>query len=114
VPDGLIDAADRLATGTRRPDLTVLFDLPAELARERSRSPKRRVAGGDSVNRFDEEALEFYRRVRGCYLERAAREPARFRVIDSAGERSDTARQVAEALSDLLLPAAWEGVEVAS
>jgi dTMP kinase len=113
VSETLIRAADELATGARRPDRTVLFDLPPEAARERSRSPKRRGAGGDGVNRFDEEALEFYRRVRACYLERAAREPDRFRVIDSAGERLDTARQVAEALSDLLQPAAWEWEEVA-
>ncbi|HUP25214.1 MAG TPA: dTMP kinase [Thermoanaerobaculia bacterium] len=114
VPVSLIDAVDRLATGGRRPDRTVLFDLPPELARERSRSPKRRVAGGGGVNRFDEEELEFYRRVRQGYLELAAREPERFRVVDSSGERAETIRQVAEALSDLLQPAAWEWVEVAS
>jgi dTMP kinase len=113
VPEALIRGVDELATGSRRPDRTVLFDLPAELARERSRSPKRRDAAG-GVNRFDEEAVEFYQRVRESYLERAAGDPDRFRIIDSAGERTDTARQVAEALSDLLQPAAWEWVEAVS
>jgi dTMP kinase len=114
VPQELIAAVDQLATGSRRPDRTILFDLDPELARERSRSPKRRAAEGGGVNRFDEEALDFYRRVRKCYLERAAREPERFRVVSSDGDRADTARKVAEALSDLLQPAAWVWVEVAS
>ena len=114
VPEELIQSVDLAATGARRPDRTVLFDLPPELARERSRSAKRRDAGPQGVNRFDEEALEFYRRVRAAYLERAAREPERFRVIDSSGERSETARQVAAALGDVLEPAAWEWVEVGS
>jgi dTMP kinase len=114
VAEALIGAVDQLATGGRRPDRTVLFDLPPELARERSRSPKRRDAGRAGVNRFDEEELEFYRRVRHCYLEMANLEPERFRVIDSSGERDATARQVAEALSDVLEPAEWEWIEVGS
>jgi dTMP kinase len=114
VPEELIRSVDLAATGARRPDRTVLFDLPPEIARERSRSAKRRDAGPHGVNRFDEEALEFYRRVRRGYLERASLEPERFRVIDSSGERAETARQVAAALGDVLEPAAWEWVEVRS
>ena len=45
VPLGLIDQVDRLATDGRRPDRTLLFDLPAEAARARGHSPSRRQRG---------------------------------------------------------------------
>lgn len=59
------------------PDLTLLLDLEPEagLARAGRR--------GDA-DRFENEALEFFRRVRAVYLERAHREPERFRVVDAS------------------------------
>ena len=62
-----IERVDRLATGGRRPDRTLLFDLPAELARRRGRSGARRRAG--EIDRLDAEELAFYERVRAGYLE---------------------------------------------
>jgi len=89
-----IHDVDRLATGGRRPDRTLLFDLPAGLARRR-RDPQ-------GEDRLDEEQVEFYERVRAGYLALAALEPQRFRLIDSSGARQETAAQVRRALSDLL------------
>jgi dTMP kinase len=45
VPPELIDEIDRLATGGRRPDRTLLFELPAEVARAR-RHGGRTAPGG--------------------------------------------------------------------
>ncbi|HEX5759743.1 MAG TPA: dTMP kinase [Thermoanaerobaculia bacterium] len=98
VPLALIEEVDRIATGCRVPDRTLLFDLPPEVAQERGQAPARR--GG--VDRIDGEALDFYRRVREGYLEMAAREPRRIRVIDSAGAPAETAAAVASALVELL------------
>lgn len=98
VPAPLIDEVDRLATGERAPDRTLLFDLPAEAARRRGQSPDR--TGG--VDRLDAEALDFYSRVREGYLALAAREPRRIRVIDSSGAPDETASQVDAALADLV------------
>ncbi len=95
-----IAALDRIATGERRPDLTLLFDLPPELARERSHS-HRRQAQADGTDRLDAEGLEFYRRVREGYLELAALEEERFRVIDSSGPHGETAAQVRQMLHGL-------------
>jgi dTMP kinase len=97
VPLELIDEVERFATGGRTPDRTLLFDLPPEAARARGHSPRRR--GG--VDRLDAEALDFYRRVREGYLELAAREPQRIRVIDSSRDSAETALQVEAALADL-------------
>lgn len=90
---------DRWATGGRRPDRTLLFDLPAAAARARSHSDGRLAQG---INRLDVEDLEFYERVRACYLDLAEAEPDRFRVIDSGGSMEATAGLVRGALSGLV------------
>lgn len=106
VPIEVIDAVDRVATGRRRPDRTLLFDLPEEQARERGH--KRRSDRDGGSDRLDAEDLDFYRRVRRGFLELAAGEPERFRVIDSSGSIEATCDQVQAALADLFgeLPSA--------
>lgn len=100
VPLAQVAAADRLATGGLAPDLTVLLDLPAELARDRGHSPKRRAS--DAVDRLDGEEIAFYRRVREGFLRRAREEPGRFRVVDSSGGKQATAHEVQQALLELV------------
>jgi len=94
VPRAQIEAADRLATGGRRPDRTLLFDLSAATAGGRLKPPE--------MDRLDAEDPAFRERVRQGYLALAAAEPARFRVIDSTGEPEATARQVEAALTEAL------------
>jgi dTMP kinase len=98
VPLGLIDEVDRLATGGRRPDRTLLFDLPAATARARGHSLSRQERG--DADRLDAEALEFYERVRRGFLE-MSRGDERFHVIPSAGPSSATESVVRRALADL-------------
>jgi dTMP kinase len=95
-----IDEVDRLATGRRRPDRTLFFDVAAEEARRRGHSGHRRKRG--AVDRIDAESLAFYERVRGGYLELARREPERIRVVDSAGTLAETEAAVRAALADLV------------
>ena len=59
-----------------RPDLTLLFDLPPEVAEAR-RSAAR------AADRFEREADSFFSKVRRAYLERAEAEPVRMRVLDA-------------------------------
>jgi len=103
VPLAVIDQVDRLATGGRRPDRTLLFDLPAEAARSRGHSLSRQERG--AADRLDAEALEFYERVRRGFLEMSGGDP-RFRVIPSAGSVKGTETRVRRALADLLEEAA--------
>jgi dTMP kinase len=116
VPLALIDQVDMLATGGRRPDRTLLFDLPAAAARARrhaaGRGRHRAASGGPGgpgaagvrpgADRLDAEGLDFYERVRQEFLEQAKREPRRFRIIESGGDPARTAAQVREALAGLL------------
>jgi dTMP kinase len=91
---------DELATGSRVPDRTLVFDLSAELARERGHSPGRQSEPG-GVDRLDAEGLDFYERVRQGYLDLAAAAPGRITVIDSSGSIEETRRQVARALDEI-------------
>jgi len=100
VPAERVEMAEALATGGLRPELTLLFDLPAAAARERGKSPKRAARGG--VDRLDAEELAFYERVREGFLERAGADPSRFRIVDSSGEKERTATAVREVLRPLL------------
>jgi dTMP kinase len=62
--------------GGFQPDLTLLFDLPIDIA-------ARRMAGAArQLDRFEQEKVDFHERVRAAYLARAAAMPARMRVID--------------------------------
>ena len=66
--------------GRCNPDLTLLFDVPSAVSRERL---ERMHAKGKVLDKFEREAQGFFERVRDGYLARAAEEPARFRVIDA-------------------------------
>jgi dTMP kinase len=66
--------------GDCRPDLTLLFDVPPGVSRERL---DRSQSEGRKLDKFEREADGFFERVRAAYLERARSEPQRFRVIDS-------------------------------
>jgi len=99
VPLAMIDQVDRLATAGRRPDRTLLFDLPAAAARARGHSPSRQGRG--EADRLDAEDLAFYERVRRGFLASAEAEPGRFRVIDSSGPVQETAAGLARVLAEL-------------
>lgn len=72
-----IAALEDWVQGSRRPDLTLLLDLPVEVGLER--------AGKRSApDRFERQTLAFFERVRHGYLSLAQASPARFRVIDAA------------------------------
>ncbi|MGA9393775.1 MAG: dTMP kinase [Azonexus sp.] len=75
--------------GHLQPDLTLLFDLPLDVARERI------VLASRVLDRFEQERADFHERVRQAYLERAHSSPARFRVID-AQQSIDSIRTLLE------------------
>ena len=58
--------------------------------------------GHAGPDRFESERTEFFERVRQCYLARAAREPARFRVIDASGSPGQVEQAVRKAMEPLL------------
>ena len=81
-----------------RPDRTVLFDLPVAVSRQRL---ARAEAGGRTLDKFEREQDAFFERVRAAYLERAAVEPGRFRVVDSARPLSEVRAELEQMLAAL-------------
>lgn len=63
--------------GILQPDLTLVFDVPVEVARERL------TQAGEGPDRFERQDAAFFARVRGAYLERAKTFPGRIKVVDS-------------------------------
>jgi dTMP kinase len=78
-----------------QPDLTLLFDVPLEVARERLDATR-------ELDKFESEQAEFFARCRAEYLRRAAAYPARFAVIDSTRSIAETQARISEALERLL------------
>ena len=71
-----IEALERWVHPGLQPDITWLFDVPLEVARERLNRTR-------DKDRFEQEADAFFLRTRQVYLERAAQQARRFRVVDS-------------------------------
>jgi dTMP kinase len=88
---------DRIACRGLEPALTLLIDIDLETALSRARQRNLDL----TESRMDEQAVEFHRRVRQAYLDIAARNPQRFRVIDGRGD-VDT---VGEAVWNAVAPA---------
>jgi dTMP kinase len=88
-----ISTLENLVQGSRRPDLTLLLDLPVETGLTRA-------AKRSEPDRFERQKLEFFQRVREAYLEIARQQPARVKVIDASTELD----QVQQQISDVMTP----------
>lgn len=75
------------------PDLTVYFDVPVIVGRERLQSA--RVA-----DRFEMESNLFFERVRQAYLQRAGQFPQRIRVVDGSRPLAEVKTAVAKIMED--------------
>jgi dTMP kinase len=89
----LIAEVVALATGGLKPDLTLIFDVSVAECLMRT---KRREANDQSKDRLDGEDVDFYARVRDRYLEIAAAEPQRVRIVDASGSVEETHVKVIE------------------
>lgn len=78
-----------------QPDLTLLFDVPLEVARQRLDATR-------TLDKFESERAEFFARCRAEYLRRAAQFPGRFAVIDSTRSIAETQARISEALTVLM------------
>ena len=85
LPEARLEVLENWVQGDLQPDLTLLFDVPTEIAAAR-------LANARELDRFEREQSEFHARVRAAYLRRAGMHPRRIRVID--GSRSIAAVRV--------------------
>jgi len=97
----IIERVNRLACGSLKPGLTILFDVAPELGLQRAVRRMSRVSRGAREDRFESEALSFHRRVREGYLDLAEGAPGRFRVVDGSPDAGEVHRRVCEILLSL-------------
>jgi dTMP kinase len=86
-----IELLNRAATGGRKPDLTLIFDLDFDASRRRQAE-----RGDGGTDRIESADREFFERVRKGYLRIADDEPERARVIDATSSIEDVHRTVVE------------------
>lgn len=99
---GLINALERAVVGVRRPDLTLILDLPSEVALARAAA---RRDPGQEGDRFEREENSFHETLRRAFLAIAAADPARCRLIDASGEAETVAGSIWQASIETLFPA---------
>lgn len=90
-----IAALESWVQGDFRPDFTILLDLP--VAEGLKRAGKR-----GAPDRFEEEEIEFFERVRSTYLDLARAAPERYRVVDASQSLAEVQRDLDDVVSELL------------
>lgn len=91
VPEAAVEALERWVHPDLQPDLTFLFDVEPEVAAQR-------LSAVRAADRFEAEQRDFFARVRGVYLQRARRFPARFVVLDGTQPPEAVRARLVEAL----------------
>lgn len=90
-----VRAANAMAVGDLKPDLTLLFVVEERIAQAR-------LARRQDGDRMEREAAEFHRRVGDAFMELSREEPERIQVVDTSGEKEETALKVHQALHQAL------------
>lgn len=91
----LVEQLDRAIVGSTQPDITLVFDLPAETGLERARQ-----RGGE--DRFERKGLAFHRQLREAFHQIAQQHPQRCHVIDASASVDDVSEQIWQTVSDRL------------
>lgn len=74
-----LEQLERWVQEDLQPNLTLLFDIPVEVARERLN--KNVALTNVALDKFEQEKSDFFVKVRNAYLARSQKNPARFAVI---------------------------------
>lgn len=74
-----------------QPDLTLFFDVPVEVARQR-------LSANLSLDRFEQEQADFFERVRAGYHRRVTEHPERYALIDASVTLEEVKSKLEKAL----------------
>jgi dTMP kinase len=94
LPAATVDTLATLVQAELQPDLTLLLDAPLNVAAERQ-------AGRGHRDRFEQEPADFFGRVRQAYLDLAAKNPGRIRLIDASRPLAQVHEEIRGALAEL-------------
>jgi dTMP kinase len=82
IDTGVIARLEDLVQGDFRPDLTLLLDVPVEVGLSRA-------GNRGALDRFEQEQLDFFERVRQAYLDLAESHHDRYRIIDASRQLTE-------------------------
>lgn len=91
----LISSIERAVTGGLRPDITILLDLDVEIGLKRNR-------GINKTDRLELEDVEFHKKVRSGYLEIAAKEPDRIKLVDGSWSIEEIHSRIVSIVTDFI------------
>ena len=97
VGEKLVEDINRSAVEGLEPDLTIFLDIEPQKGLDRVHNIRT-----DEVNRLDNEALDFYERVKGGYERIIEKTPNRFLVIDASQTEELIQRQALSAIMNLI------------
>lgn len=95
VPDAVVQQLETLVQGDLRPDFTLLLDAPVEVGMARAR-------GRGELDRIEQEAVEFFERVRARYLALAESGGGRYKIVDASLEVDQVQEQLQQVAGQLL------------
>lgn len=87
-----INMLNNLATGGKKPDLTLVFDVDVETSMKRV---------GKEKDRMESAGIDFHNKVRNGYLELAKQEPTRIKVLDATKTIEEIHEKVVEIVEKL-------------
>lgn len=91
-----IQILESMVQGPLRPDITFLFDLEANIGLSRAQ-----IRG--ETDRFEQQHIDFFNRVRSQYLLMAEAEPERFRLIEAQHDIKTVQQQISHELESIIL-----------
>lgn len=95
VPDAKIATLETWVQDGLQPDVTLLFDVPVEVSLER-------LAAARTPDKFEREGAAFFEKLRVAYLDRAAKDSTRFRIINANKALEDVRNEVKVIIKDIL------------
>lgn len=96
-----VKSLERVAINGVVPDCTIILDLPAAEGLRRAQA-RNRIVATEEPDRFEKEELETHEKRREAYLDIAAGDPLRCRVIEAIGNPDDIAQRVFAVVEPLL------------
>lgn len=94
VPIEKLELLERWVHPQLQPDLTLLFDIPIEIARQR-------LSNNASLDRFEQEQGAFFERVRQAYLNRSQQHPERYVVIQAEQSMDEVKKRLEQIIERL-------------
>jgi len=94
LPLAKLEALEQWVHPHLQPDLTLLFDVPLEVARARLDATR-------TLDKFEQEKAAFFAATRAEYLRRAAQFPERFRVIDATRTIAEVQQELTQIIASL-------------